>query len=141
MTIEEILEEWKTDSVIDRCNIQNEILKITELHFKYWKILYNEKVLLENVKAEYNKLYKETYEFYIHGASEAKDLKRSAKGAVLKTEAEIYIQADEHIIKMSMKLAKQKEKTEFVKAILESIKSRGYNLKVVVDHIKFEAGS
>ena len=45
MNIEKIIEEWRKDSVLDDVDLDNEALRIPNLHAKYLKILFHFKII------------------------------------------------------------------------------------------------
>jgi hypothetical protein len=53
----------------------------------------------------------------------------------------MYIEADEDIIKLSLKIGVQQEKIDFLESIIKTIINRGYNIKSAIEFIKFTNGS
>lgn len=49
MTLDEIINEWKSDAVIDKTSLGTESLKIPVLHSKYMKIYYEERRKLKSL--------------------------------------------------------------------------------------------
>lgn len=143
MKLEDIQENWKVDSVIDKTEISDETIKIPKLHHKYYQILIHEKLVLRQFESEMKKLKLEKYEFYTQGHDEEtkkKGWKLPAKGLILKADIPMYMEADEDIIQLSLKIGYQQEKIEFVDSIIRTLMNRGYQLKVVVDWEKFKNG-
>jgi hypothetical protein len=60
---------------------------------------------------------------------------------VLKADLPMYMDADQDIIKLSLKIGLQQEKIEFLVSIIKSLTNRGYNLKSAVDWQKFINGT
>lgn len=144
MKLDEILDLWKEDSQINNTEIGDEVIKIAKLHHKYYQILSNERFLLKNREAEMKRLRLEKYEFFTQGLNEetkAKGWKLPAKGIILKADIPMYMDADEDIIQLSLKIGIQQEKIEFLESIIKSIMNRGYNLKVYVEWQRFINGS
>ena len=56
MKIESIFELWEEDSKIDKNDIGNVALQISELHHKYFKILSNERLVLKKYEEELKEL-------------------------------------------------------------------------------------
>lgn len=144
MNIDEISELWKKDSIIDRTELGDEALKIPSLHQKYYNIYINEKLILRKQEANLKQLKLEKYEFLSQGPNEetqAKGWKLPAKGSILKTDIPMYMEADEDLINMSLKIGYQQEKIEFLESIIKTLNNRGYNIKSAIDWIRFTSGS
>ena len=90
------------------------------------------------------KLKLEKYEFFTQGPNEdtqKKGWKLPAKGIILKTDIPMYMDADDDIIRVSLRIGAQQEKIELLESIIKTIMNRGYNLKVVLEWQKFINGS
>jgi len=144
MNIDEITELWKEDSFIDKTELGDESIKIPSLHQKYYKIYINEKLILRKQETALKQLKLEKYEFFSQGPNEetkARGWKLPAKGLILKTDIPMYIEADQDIINMSLKIGYQQEKIDYLESIIKSLNNRGYNIKSAIDWIKFTSGS
>lgn len=144
MKLEEILELWKEDSTVDKTEISDEAVKIAKLHHKYFQILVAERMILRNYEADMKRLKLEKYEFFTQGPNEetqAKGWKLPAKGLILKADIPMYMDADNEIIKLSLRIGAQQEKIELLESIVKTVMNRGYNLKVMLEWQKFINGS
>jgi hypothetical protein len=144
MHIDEIVALWEIDSKIDQTEIGDEALKVAKLHHKYYQILINERLVLRHREAELKKLKLEKYEFFTQGPNEEtqkKGWKLPAKGIILKTDIPMYMDADDDIIKQSLKIGIQQEKVEFLESVIKTLMNRGYNLKVALEWQRFINGS
>ena len=63
-----------------------------------------------------------------------------ARGMVLKQDLPMYMQGDQEIINMSLKIGMQEEKVEVLKSILVSVNNRGYQIKNGIDFLRFTNG-
>lgn len=144
MTLEEILESWENDCVVDKTELAEESLKIPGLHSKYLKILSTEKLKLKKLESDHKILKLEKYEFYTQGHTED-TMKRGwnlpAKGMILKADIPMYMEADEDIINSTLKISYQNEKIEALDTIIKSIMNRGYQIKSAIDWNKFIMGA
>lgn len=143
MKLEEIFEEWKKDSQIDRTELGEESLKVPKLHHKYHQVYSSEKLLLRKLEAEFKKLKLEKYEFLTQGPNEetrAKGWELPAKGLILKADIPMYLEADTDLINLSLKIGYQQEKIELLESIIKSLGNRGYNIKTAVDWARFMMG-
>jgi hypothetical protein len=144
MKIEDILDNWKEDSKIDRTELGDEALKIPKLHHKYYQIYVSERLSLRSLEFEMKQLKLDKYEFYTQGPNEetqAKGWKIPAKGLILKADIPMYMDADPEIIKLSLKIGLQQEKLELLESIIKSFGNRGYNIKAAIDWQKFTMGA
>lgn len=144
MNIEEIYEMWAQDSEIDQTNISSESANIPKLHNKYFRHYVDEGLRLKKLKAEYKKLVKLKGEYY-RGELDIEELKEygwepfSLK--VLKTDIPTYIEADDDIINMSLRIGMQEEKVSYLESIIKMINNRGFQLKTIVDWERFRTGA
>jgi hypothetical protein len=144
MKIEDILDNWKEDSKIDRTELGDEALKIPKLHHKYYQIYVSERLSLRSLEFEMKQLKLDKYEFYTQGPNEetqAKAWKFPARGLILKADIPMYMDADPEIIKISLKIGLQQEKLELLESIIKSFGNRGYNIKAAIDWQKFTMGA
>lgn len=143
MKLEEIFEQWKIDSEIDRTELGDEALKVAKLHHKYYQILVSERLLVKSHEAEMKRLRLDKYEFFSQGPNEetqSKGWKLPAKGLILKSDIPMYMDADEDIIKLSLKIGVQQEKIELVESIIRTLMNRGYNVKAAIEWQRFISG-
>jgi hypothetical protein len=142
MKIEEILESWKEDSNIDRTELGDEALRIPKLHHKYYQMYIHERLNLRSLEAEMKQLKLDKYEFYTQGPNELtpKEWKLPPKGMILKADIPMYLEADQELIRLSLKIGLQQEKLELLESIIKSLGNRGYNIKAAIDFLKFTSG-
>ena len=144
MLLETIHEHWAEDTYIDKTELSDEALKIPKLHEKYYKIFTSERMILRALEFELKKLKLDKFEFYSQGHNEetrVKGWKLPAKGMILKSEVPNYVDADDDIIKILMKIGIQLEKIEFLESIIKSIGNSGYLIKSAIDWQKFIMGN
>lgn len=144
MKLEEIQEMWDKDSVIDDSELGTEALKIPKLHARYFRIFSDERLRLRSMEWQLKKLRLAKYEFYTQGPTkETYELgwKLPPSGKILKADVGMYIDADEDISIMTSRIQLQTEKLELLESIIKSLNSRGFNIKVAVDWVKFQMGA
>ena len=144
MKIEDILDQWKNDSYIDRTELGDAALVIPKLHHKYYQIYINEKLTLRSQEADMKKLKLEKYEFFSQGHTEqTRNLgwELPARGLILKADIPMYMDADTELIKLSLKIGIQQEKIELLESIIKSLTNRGYQIKSAIDWVKFTMGT
>jgi hypothetical protein len=143
MKLEEIYEEWEKDSFIDEIILDDESLKIPKLHFKYLKFYNNENLLYLKMLSELKKLKQEKRDFYLYGQTKEtleKKWELPPQGKILKSEIPDYIEGDQDIIDSTLKVSFQLEKVNTLKAIMDMIKNRGFQIKECISFKKWESG-
>jgi hypothetical protein len=143
MKFEEIFDEWKKDSEIDQTDLGAESLKIPKLHHKYYMILVAEKATLRKLEYQYKQLRLAKYEFYSQGHTE--DSKKLGwqlppRGIILKADIPLYLDSDQDVIDLSLKIGMQQEKVDFLESIIKSFQTRGYLIKNSIDFMRFTMG-
>jgi hypothetical protein len=143
MKLEDIHELWGNDSKIDHTELSHEALRIPQLHHKYLKIFTNERLVLRKYETDLKRLRLDKYEFYTQGPTqETHDLgwKLPPIGKILKTDANNYVDSDNDIINLTLKVGLQQEKVELLESIIRSLNNRGYLIKSAIDFEKFKVG-
>jgi hypothetical protein len=141
MTLEEIEEMWKKDSVINPDNLHEESLKIPQLHSKYYSIYNTITLLRERVRETYSKVKLERYNYYSGKASaevyaaEPFPYKLREKDALQR-----HIDADERLNRIDMKIKYYDLMLKFLEEIIKCISNRNYQIKNSIDWSKFIAG-
>jgi len=144
MKLEAIYEEWSKDSEIDMTELGNEAIKIPKLHHKYFQVYSSEKLLLRKYEAEMKTLKLAKYEFYTQGPSKETQEKGwvlPARGMILKQEMPMYLEGDQDIINLSLRVGMQQEKVELLESIIKSLTNRGFQIKSAIDWNKFTMGA
>lgn len=144
MKLEEIYTMWTKDSEIDTTELSNESVKIPKLHNKYFMIYMEEGMRLRKMRAQYKQL-KLLKEQYYKGELDIDELKehgwKPQPLKILKNDILTYIEADNDIIDLSLKIGAQEEKVSYLEAIIKMINNRGFQLKTALDFERFRTGS
>ena len=117
MKLEEIQTIWRNDSNIDRTELGEESLRIPQLHSKYYNMFSAERMQLRKLEQDYFQL------------------------KILKTDLSIYMQSDTHLKNLSLKIAVQKEKVEFLESVIKNLPARGYQINAAITWEKFKVGA
>lgn len=120
MKIEEILDLWEEDTKIDRTELGDAALDVPKLHHKYFKIFSNERLSLRKLESELKQLKLDKYEFLTQGPNEDnkdKGWRLPAKGMILKGDLPMYLDADDDIINLSLRIGLQQEKVDLLDSI------------------------
>lgn len=143
MKLEDIFTEWEQDSRIDRSELGDEVLRIPRLHHKYFKIFTNERLILRKYEAELKQLKLAKHEFFTMGPTEethARGWQLPPQGKVLRSDLNYYVEADNEVINLTLKVGIQQEKLELLESIIKSLTNRGFNIKSAIDWEKFKVG-
>ena len=141
--IEELMELWGKDSKIDKSSLDNESLKISELHNKYFKIYLKISKRKRIQKADYYKLLNLKKRYYL-GTMDKQEIEE--KGwvpfnlKVAQTQLQPYLDSDQDLVKMSLELGEIDDQIEFCKSILDMVIKRGFQINNAIDFIKFQNG-
>ena len=137
MTIEEIMEMWGEDSHIDDKDLDNESLKIPNLHQKYLNIYSKEKRKLSDLKTHWKVLFQQRWEVVISKNGRAPEHNiRISKSELEKH----YVAADESLQKAEIILNEQEGKVDYLKSVLSMIENRSFHINNAISWRKFVAG-
>jgi len=139
--LEKIQEMWEKDSKIDVDNLHTESLNVSILHSKYFE-MYNT-ILLLRKKAEQQKrnIRHERYEYY-SGKSDPEVYVDNPfpKKIRDKDTMQKYLDADEKLSQVSLKVEYYDVMLSYIEDILKMIHNRTYQIKNSIDYMKFSSG-
>ena len=137
MIIEDIMEMWGEDSHIDDKDLDNESLKIPNLHQKSLNIYSKEKRKLSDLKTHWKVLFHQRWEVVISKNGKAPDHNiRISKSELEKH----YVAADESLQKAEKILNEQEGKVDYLKSVLSMIENRSFHINNAISWRKFVAG-
>jgi hypothetical protein len=143
MKLDEIHSLWSQDCEISRIELGEEALKIPKLHSKYLRMFSDERMLLRKLEEDRSTLKLLKIDYY-RGVLPEEDLRVNGwepfRLSVLKSDIPMYLDADQDIIKINLKISVQQEKVDTLEAIIKSISNRGYLIKSAIDFEKFKVG-
>tara|TARA_B100001013_G_scaffold309464_1_gene213867 strand:+ start:38 stop:478 length:441 start_codon:yes stop_codon:yes gene_type:complete len=146
MTLEEIQKLWSSDSQLDDSQLDNESLKIPELHHKYFRIFSDEKLKLIRMYSKQKELRRLKWLYYTGKLDQNTlenlnwqvfdlDIKKN------KNDLEMFIESDKDILELFEKIAYQKEKNEYLESIIKSLNTRGFQIKNAIEWKRFTMGN
>jgi Recombination, repair and ssDNA binding protein UvsY len=144
MKIDEIFEQWEKDSQVDKTELGDASLDTPKLHHKYFQFLVKERLTLRKYETELKQLKLDKYEFLTQGPNEEtkdKGWRLPARGMVLKGDIPMYLDADDDIVNLSLKIGLQQEKIELLESIVKIIMNRNYIIRNAIDWQKFTMGA
>ena len=140
--LDDLLEEWRKDSDIDRTEPGKALLDIPKLHSKYLNILSRHRLLSKESEFKFNKMKKLKWEYYT-GKLDDDDLKKydwSPFPFVLKSDISTYLDSDEDLNKFQAQKAMHDEIVDICQAILKELNNRTWELRSYIDWEKFIQG-
>ena len=140
--LDELLQMWATDSIIDRTEPGKALIDIPKLHSKYLNILSSHRLLAKEAEFQYNKWRKLKWEYYT-GKLDSEELKQRGWDPfpyTIKSEINAYLEADEDINKYLARKLLHEEIVEVCQAILKELNSRTFQLRDYIQWEKFIQG-
>ena len=140
--LEELLEMWRKDSVIDRTEPGKELINIPQLHSKYLNILSRHRLLAKEAEFKYNKMKKIKWEYFT-GKLDDEQLKHYGWEPfqfVLKSDITTYMDSDDDLNKFMASKIMHEEIVDVCQAILKELNSRVWEIKSFIDWEKFIQG-
>ena len=140
MKLDEILSMIQEDSVIDVTALDAESLKIPYLHSKWYKIFIEELKALKGLEAEYDKMMKEKFEYYLGKAEDEVYEKKPLNHKILKQDVDFYLKSDEDLISIRNKKSIQEMKVKTIEEFIKSLNQRSFSIKNAIEFMKFKNG-
>ena len=146
MNLENILELWKKDSVIDDMKLDEASRESAKLHSKYLELHSVARLKLKKLELDFKPILRDKFMHY-NGKLSQEELQEKnwdpdpLNGlTVLKGDLDKWYDADPIIQEHQIKIAMQKEIVETLKEIMENIKWRHQNIKNMIEWRKFTSG-
>ena len=147
MSLNDILESWKKDSVIDDSALDEDTVKTSKLHAKYLEIYSLSKLQLRKKEFDLEKIKKDKWLYYT-GKMTKSDM--DARGwdydpfqgmsKPLKSEMSMYYETDDDLIKVKAGIDYQKSIIDTLEEIMNNIRWRHSHIKNIIEFRKFTSG-
>lgn len=140
--IDDVLEMWKKDSVIDRTEPGKELINIPLLHSKYLTILSKHRMLSKEAEFKYNKMKKLKWEYYT-GKLDDDALKKHGWEPfpyILKSDINTYLESDEDLNKFIATKMMHDEVVDICQSIMKELNSRTFQLRDFIQWERFIQG-
>lgn len=141
ITLDDIQHEWTIDSKIDPELLDEESIKIPQLHSKYLKYLSDVKLLKIKKEMEYKVLLREKFEYYTGKADEEVYKEKPFDLKILKQDLSLYMESDTDIQALLARINYYEEIMFFLDKVLHCLNNRGFQIKNSIDWQKFMQGS
>lgn len=143
MTLDDIIQNWNTDSIIDETNIINETLKTTKLHHKYTTILAQEGLRILKYREDM-KILKADKTRYYSGAMDVAEVKQRGwqplQLKIIRQDVPLYLEADQDIVNLSLKIGQVEQKIKYLEDVVKCIHNRSFHIKNAVEWAKWQSG-
>ena len=146
MTLEQVLEEWATDSQLPRNNLDEASRQTPTLHAKYLTILSNTKLKLRKAEMDQKSLLKQKWLWY-NGKMSEEEVKQLGweydplNGLkVMKGEMDYYYDSDKEIQQSELKIQYLKTLIDTLNEIVNNLNWRHQTISNMIKWKVFEAG-
>ena len=139
--LEAIQEMWEKDSKMDRDNLHEESLNIPSLHAKYFALYNNIFLLRKKAEQQRKNIRHERYE-YFSGKADPDVYVKNPFGKKIrdKDTMQKYLDADEKLSNVSLKIDYYDTLLLYLESILKVIQNRTYQIKNAIEWQKFQSG-
>ena len=134
ISLETLQEMWEKDSIINDVKLDEESLRIPQLHSKYLNLYSDYIMLKEKYELEQKIILRELWEYYSGKSEKPFELK------LLKQDIPMYIESDERYQNNLNKIKYYSGIVSFLKEVLSSINSRSFIIKNSIEFKKFING-
>jgi len=137
-----IQEMWEKDSKIDIDNLHTESINIPVLHAKYYDIYNNLMLLRKKAEQQKKNIRHERYEFYSGKADPDVYIETPFPKKIRdKDTLQKYLDADEKLSGVSLKIEYYLVMLTYLEEILKQISNRTYQIKNSIDFMRFASGA
>lgn len=140
MKLEDIMEEAEKYLSIDETNLAKEALDTPRVYGVMLRIRSNEGMLLQRYRYQLKRLYVEKKEYYLGRSAPEVYKAKPFDLKILKSEVDSYIESDDEVADLTLKIEVQNEKLSYIDNALKQISNRGFMIKHAIDYQKMMNG-
>ena len=141
MNLETIQSMGEKDSQIDKDNLHDESLKIPALHAKYHEMFNTILLLRKKAEQQRKNIRHERYEYFSGKADPDVYVDNPFPKKIRdKDTMQKYLDADESLMNVSLKIDYYETMLNYIESILKQISNRTYQVKNAIEWQKFIAG-
>ena len=141
LDLEMIQKMWEEDSKIDLDILHTESINIPKLHAKYFEIYNNIVLLKKKAEQQRKNIRHERYEYFSGKADPAIYVDKPFPKKIRdKDTMQKYLDSDESLSSVSLKIDYYDTILNYIESILKVIQNRTYQIKNAVEFMKFQAG-
>ena len=141
MKIENIKDMIERDKSIDYTQLDTASLKIPEQAVKYQQLSHDEAVILRYLEREYNIMKLRRWMYYMGKADDEVYEKEPFDHKVLKSDVNLFLEADKKLNELQDRIILQTEKLKLVVEAGKIMQNKSFNIKNALDHQKFMGGA
>ena len=141
MKIENIKEMIERDKSIDYTQLDTASLKIPEQAVKYQQLSHDEAVTLRYLEREYNIMKLRRWMYYMGKADDEVYEKETFDHKVLKSDVNLFLEADKKLNELQDRIILQTEKLKLVVEAGKIMQNKSFNIKNALEHQKFMGGA
>ena len=141
MKIEDIKDMLEKDKSVDHTQLDTESLKIPEQAVKYQQMAHDEAVTLRYLEREYNIMKLNRWMYYMGKASDEEYEKEPFDHKVLKSDVNLFLEADKKLNELQDRIILQTEKLKLVVEAGKIMQNKSFNIKNALEHQKFMGGA
>ena len=139
--IDTIQKMWEEDAKIDPDNLHTESLNIPTLHAKYFEIYNNIFLLRKKAEQQKRNIRHDRYEYYSGKADPETYVENPFPKKIRdKDTLQKYLDADEKLSSVSLKIDYYDTMLVYIESILKVIQNRTYQIKNAIEFMRFNAG-
>ena len=132
---------WEEDCKIDPDNLHTESLNIASLHAKYFDIYNNIVLLKKKAEQQRKNIRHDRYEYYTGKADPDVYVENPFPKKIRDKETlQKYLDADEKLSQVCLKLEYYDTMLNYIESILKMIQNRTFQIKNAIEFVRFTAG-
>jgi hypothetical protein len=143
MNLDELKNMIKKDLEIDQTALDAESSRTPQIHNKYLVMFMDEKLKLKRMENELSVLRRNKWLYYT-GRMSKEELDQHGwepfELNILKNEADQMIESDSDYIKASEKVNFQQEKVSYLEDVIKIVNNRQWQIRSIIDWLKFTQG-
>jgi len=140
LKLEDIMNEAEKFLQIDETNLAKESLETPKMYGKLLRIRTNESMLLQRYRFQLKKLYQDKRDYYLGRADPEVYKAKPFDLKILKSEVDSYIEADDEIRDLTLKIEVQTEKLNYLDNVLKQVANRGFMIRNALEFQKMMNG-
>jgi hypothetical protein len=143
MKLDQIRAMAERDINIDKTELGDESARIPQLHNKYLNMFHDERLVLSKMSVDYKILRKNKWEWMTGKMSQETldSLKwEPFQTRIMRQDLDLYLDADSELNEAESRLTLQKEKVEYLEALLKGISQRHWVIRNAIEWRKFTQG-
>jgi hypothetical protein len=141
MKMSEIQDEFTRDMKFDLSNLDKMSIRIPYLHSKWYTIMIEEIKILKSIDSTLKTLKRDKFLYYTGRGGDEEYVKNPLDHKILKSDIEMFIDADEDFQIHHNNYHIQKMKVDMIEANIKQIGQLSFNIRNAIEAMKFKAGS